>query len=492
MTKEQFGQTIKQKYPEYNDLSDAELADKWVAKYPVYADKIDQPVQQVQQQDGIFKAIAKDIASTLLVRPAARATEAITRTAFPSSEAAQGYEAMANEGQNQNIAGIVVPQVKGFGEGGAKQITGEALQSVSYLLPYGQVAGVAGKVAGKIGGNIIAGATGGYASDVGTDLADGKSVKESLMPGAGTALGVAVPLAGPALRATGRATQKLGAKAYDLVIPTSAREAKILQTYKANVPFTERVMNVLKGTEGGTRTTSKTALETTAGQSVSGLFGTKTGIGIQAKRASNSLWKDVIQPRLDKAEFKVDLPKFFKKKAQDIVTNNPEISRQNALLEALDAIKEDYKDIGEISLAQLQKYKEGWAKFVPDKAYNGKPIAGAFNDVRNELSGEARQTIYNQLGDDVKQAYFDYGNLQGLQALGQSSMTGAKLKAGAGTFTTEVLSQAITPIATVGGQMLYRTGKGIELVGKTGAKTVGDALQIKIPLAISATKKKNE
>lgn len=36
MTKQEFGQSVKAKYPQYKDLDDVELADKVLAKYPVY------------------------------------------------------------------------------------------------------------------------------------------------------------------------------------------------------------------------------------------------------------------------------------------------------------------------------------------------------------------------------------------------------------------------------------------------------------------------
>jgi hypothetical protein len=39
----QFGQTIKQKYPEYQDMDDADLGQKMLSKYPQYQDMIDTP-----------------------------------------------------------------------------------------------------------------------------------------------------------------------------------------------------------------------------------------------------------------------------------------------------------------------------------------------------------------------------------------------------------------------------------------------------------------
>lgn len=437
--------------------------------------QVQQPTPE-PQKEGILKSIVKDVAGTLVVNPVTRVTEAVTRTAFPESQAAKGFEILQEEGQGQDVLGVNVPSLTG----GARQITGEALKTASYLFPYGKVAGLAGKAVGKIGGNVISGATGGYLADVGYGLTEGETTGEALTPGAGTAIGAAIPLVGPTLRGTGRAVSKLGEKTVETVIPVSKREASILQTYKANNPFFKRVADVLQGTEQAPTTAGKTATRTTAGQTLPGLFGTKSQIGVQAKRAKDSLWKDVIQPRLRASEQAVDLDGFFAKVEDDIIKSNPELSRQKSLLEALNAVKEDYAGTKAVSLEGLQKLKEGWAKFVPDKAYQGKPIGGAFNDVRNQLADEARQTIYSQLGDDVKQAYFDYGNLQGLTEMGKVSMTGQKLKGGTGGLLSELLSQTITPIGTVGGQAVYRLGKGIEFVGNLGAKNLGEALGVNL------------
>jgi len=38
MNIEEFGKTIKQKYPQYNDLPDKDLGAKMLAKYPQYQD----------------------------------------------------------------------------------------------------------------------------------------------------------------------------------------------------------------------------------------------------------------------------------------------------------------------------------------------------------------------------------------------------------------------------------------------------------------------
>lgn len=440
-----------------------------------------------KQKDGIIKSIAKDVAGTLLVKPIARTTEAVTRLVAPNSLAAKGYETMADEGKGQDIAGINIPTVK-TGTEGAKQITGEALKSASYLIPYGKIAKGATAVTGsKLAGNIIAGATGGYTADVGNSMVENQDVQDAITPGVGTIVGAAIPVAGAVARGTGRLLQKAGTTASEAVIPTSTREAGMLQTYKANNPFLQRVSDVLKGTSKQPQTAGKTAIETTAGQTIPGLFGTQSQIGVQAKRASKSIWNKLISPQLDNANVQVDLPTYFKKVEQDIITNNPEIGRQKSLLEALNAVKEDYANKATVTLPELQKLKEGWAQFVPQKFYNGKDIAGAAGEVNALLADEARQTIYNTLGNNVKQAYIDYGNLQGLQELGKTAMTGQKLKGGAGSFVSELFSRAVTPVGTIGGQVLYQAGKGILFIGEKGSQKIGDVLGVNTSYYAGAT-----
>jgi len=453
--------------------------------------KLNQTTQQpVQETSGGIKQIVSEPARTLITQPGIRTGQAIGQLGLTLADKLSGGKLSQNvkertgktldERMNQSVSKDITTQngtvlSKGV-DGSGRQIVGEALQSASYLIPYGKVAGALG---GGTVGNVISGATGGYTADAGYGLTDkNQTVGEALTPGLGTALGAAIPSAAPLAQIGGRAISKVGSKMVESVIPTSSREAGILQTYKANNPFFKRVADVLSGTEKAPITAGKTALTTKQGQTMNGLFGTKSQIGVQAKRASDSLWTDVISPRLKESTKAVDLDGFFSKIENDIIEKTPELSRQKSLLEALQAIKEDYAGTKVVSLDKLQKLKEGWAQFVPDKAYNGKPITGAFNNVRNIMSGEARQTIYNELGDDVKQAYIDYGNLTELKEMGKRSMTGQALKGGTGGLISEIFSQAVTPVGTVGGQVLYRIGNGLEFLGNAGAKKLSQVLGI--------------
>lgn len=323
-------------------------------------------------------------------------------------------------------------------------------------IPAGVLAGgAAGAAAGAAGGEAL------QQKLFSGKIDAGKVGKEALEYGTTEAIG------GPALKLAGSALKSGGQALAKAVIPTSAKEAKVIQNYTANKPFWERIGDFVQGKKSeAPHTVAQTAFDKF-------IVGTESQMGSQAKRTSEKLWGDLVQPALKKAG-SVDMPMFLSNVEQRIIKENPELSRQKGLMEALDALKEDYNGVSSVSLDDLQNFKEGWAQFVPDKAYRGKPIAGAFRDIQNTAASEARKQIYETLGPEVKQAYIDYGNLKSLQELGQSALTGAKLKGGAGSFISGILEKALVPAGTIGGQVIYKTGEGVELIGKPGARFIRD------------------
>lgn len=275
-----------------------------------------------------------------------------------------------------------------------------------------------------------------------------------------------VPTA-PATQAAGRALSTAGRITTRAGIGLSAKEAPLMQAYKARAPVSQRILAALKGENlGRPVTNAETALR-------QNLFGTESAIGVQAKRASGNLWKEVIDPALESSPVKVKMSEFIDQIGQQ-VESITDPSRKRELAEALGALKDDFANVGEINLKQLQKYKEGWAKFLPEKVYKGKPIASSFREVQNMAASQARNIIYKALESvEGKAAYFDYGNLKNLQEMGQKAMTGAKLKGGAGSFVSGVYDKVVTPVATTAGLTLYRTGEGLEFVGRQGVKILG-------------------
>lgn len=191
----------------------------------------------------IERGIVGSALNTLLVRPAARATEALGRTGLFGQTVKTGFEEM--QGQNQELRlpgaeraiGTVEPQ-KALGEGGATQIFSNALESATYLAPYGKIATgattlaskVAGEGAPRIIGGAVAGATGGYATDVAQNLDEQERVTvEAFKPGFATLLG---GLTGGTLEA--------GAKGLENILKNSNQLSRELQEQTFKLTPTQR------------------------------------------------------------------------------------------------------------------------------------------------------------------------------------------------------------------------------------------------------------
>lgn len=300
-----------------------------------------------------------------------------------------------------------------------------------------------------------------------TDILKAKTTEEKIGKIAANVASFFIPTAKTA-QVGGRVVKGVGEAVTKLGIGVSAKEAPLLQAYKAKFPLTQRISAVLKGERlaGKPILARETALK-------QGIAGTESIIGIQAKRGSGRLWQEVISPALKKIPIKIKMKDFIDDITKEVNKVN-DLSRKRELKTALDAFKLDHKKVGEISFEQLQRFKEGWAKFLPDKVYKGKPIASSFREIQNMAAQLARNKIYNAVDDiSIKAAYFDYGNLKNLEKLGQSALTGQKLKGGFGGFISGSLDMVLTPIASIGGLTLYKVGKGIEFIGAQGLKTVG-------------------
>lgn len=313
----------------------------------------------------------------------------------------------------------------------------------------------------------VSAATGAAAAGTGA-IAEGKPGDQAKQDAIfGAVLGGALPLAADV---PGSIVKETGKTIHKLAIPLSSREAQIMQAYRADTPFWKRIGAVLAGDPNTPRTAEETAF-------AKGLVGTEGMVGVQARQAAQKLWKHVLTPQLDASTEQVHMPALFDEAEAAIKKANPELARQKDLVNALDSLRKDYAGVEHVSMKQLQDFKAGWAKFVPEKAYKGQPIGGAFNDVKNVVADIARKKIYAGLnGEDTRLAYIDYGNLKGIQELGQRAMTGGKLKGGTGGFISAIKDMVLTPVATLGGYTVYGVGKGIELIGKKGATVVGDII----------------
>lgn len=363
--------------------------------------------------------------------------------------------------------------------------------------------------AAALGKNVLKGAGVGYAADVSQNLKEGESGADlnTYKPGLGTALGAAGgAIANAAVRypsqslggvvndagdavgkvtgntvvGAGKTLKAAGEGAYGVTIIPEESTRIAMQGYSAKAPsFIQRVKGAVSSAEKPITEANTAARH--------GLSGTEKGLGVQAKRVADSLWSNIIQPKLANTQGKIKMEDFFSNVEKEIKTTSKEPSRRNSMLEALQSLKEDFAGTTHASLEDLQNFKEEWAKFIPEATYKGKPIASALKDVKNIAAGKARELIYKHAGSDIKQAYIDYGNLKSIMQAGiKSEGDPAKRSLGKNVWTA-IMNNAVTPIATVGGKVLYKTGSGIELLGKGGAKRVKDVMDVPIMTDINVT-----
>jgi len=352
----------------------------------------------------------------------------------------------------------------------------------------------AGAIAGGFGGTVLGTHVGGIAG-AGIGATAGTAVKnlidqtigdkqvtateaitEPLKAGAKTYIGSKIISKGAELIAP--TIKKAGDIAYRTTIRPDQRIATMLKDFRAKYSLPERVVAAVKGKTltGDPITPAETAAR-------KGLVGTESMIGVQAKRASDAVFKKILNPAFEtakKAGEKVDMKVFVKEIGEEISKIEDPI-RRDVLLEGFKPFSKAIGKLGKIDLDKLQNLKVDWAEFLPKAALKGQDVAAPLSQIRNLASQKARDYLYTKLGQFnplAKEAYLDYGNLQALQSMGVKAIQGQLITGGTGTTLRNVLDMTITPVSTIAGKTLYTAGKGLEFVGKAGAGTIGEALGI--------------
>lgn len=204
---------------------------------------------------------------SLIGRPAIRVAELGARgigALSGSKELQQNIEAKTKQPVKLPLGLGTVEPVKSLEQSGAKQISGQALETASYLAPYGKIAGGATKALGailpkatpalipKLAGGSVAGATGAYGFETGQKLQEGKTIPEAITPGTTTALGAILPpvleggakaVVGGAQKLIGGAQQKIISdaqkKVQDFIVSKKSIENKVIDLEKQKVPIRE-------------------------------------------------------------------------------------------------------------------------------------------------------------------------------------------------------------------------------------------------------------
>jgi len=290
---------------------------------------------------------------------------------------------------------------------------------------------------------------------------------------AGQAPKAVIGVTGKAIETAGTGLKGAGKAAYGLTVVPEESTRLIMQAYEAQRPtLFGRIKNLLTRAETETGLPPITPAETAARY---GLTGTEWGLGVKAKRAANDLWTGIVAPKLQAVKGEVGMKNFLSLVRKEVLKETTGI-KKNQMLEAFDAFVEPYNKVGKIGLTKLQEYKEAWAEFLPESVYKGKPIGGALKRVQDIATRKAREVIYKYVGKDGKQAYIDYGNLKSIEKAGIKSMHDPATRGITRNIWEFIMNKAITPVATIGGKILYRTGEGLEFIGRRGAKKVGDII----------------
>lgn len=203
--------------------------------------------------DGAIKSLAKDAFKTVIAKPAVRLGQV---AGVGIAKLAGATDEQIGRGLNADVKipglGVNVEAQKGFGQGGAKQITSDALKSASYLYTPGKVANQAVSVFKKPILNAGArfatdGAVGGalYGAGESLEREDGEFIKDTAI-GAGVGalggfgLGVggasAVKLAQPLRGAFGKGTRAVTSKIDDFRGQKVAQKADELSMLQKGEP----------------------------------------------------------------------------------------------------------------------------------------------------------------------------------------------------------------------------------------------------------------
>lgn len=261
------------------------------------------------------------------------------------------------------------------------------------------------------------------------------------------------------------AIKKGGAGLYKSAYTPSVKEAENILAYEASLPDTFSRLYGAGAIKGNSAfkpiTTGETGLRY-------GIAGTEKGVGVQAKRVADTLYREEIAPAVKGIKGVISKEDLFTPLEQRIAgITDP--SKKKAYQEAYDSLVEDYADWKNFTYPQAQKLKSEIAEFTPSKIFRGQDVANEVRMLKADMADTIRQKTYDALSDiNVKQKYIDYGNLQELQKVGVKAISEGGYKGGFGGFWSTVYDTAMTPVKTIGGKVLYHIGDKLQVTAPKG------------------------
>lgn len=451
MTKKELGQRIKIKYPEYNNLDDEILADKIIAKYPVYGD-------QITQDKGAVSKMVSGIKSKITgrVEDVKEAVTGITpqKLATPAGQARIGLR-VAGAGAGA-INDIILEGIKAIVPDKFEEKVKTGIQSVAETDTGRYIATNLMNWAEK---NPEAAKDLENALDISAFLPSMKAAQvgaRAATTAAKTTAREAGAIAGKGLQVAGTIGEKGGKSLVSAALPPTEQAGRVL-AYKAKTPLISRFKQAMVGAEKAPVTPADVAIK----YDLATL--SRSGIGIKAKRTANQLFENQVKPVLNGIKDKVSVKKWIDSAYKEVNTLADETIKKE-YKNALDSISKDYGKLTTISVKRLDEIKSSLASRVPSKAYRGQDISGSINNVRKILADKARIIVREKLPENVKSIYDDYGSLLSLTKMGEKA-----LKSGINTnmigLAGEGMRMLTTPIATLSGTAVSKIGTAARKLG---------------------------
>lgn len=221
---EDFGKKIKIKYPQYQDIPDAELGQKMITKYPEYRDLIDEASKAEEPKRDLLEKVGGVVNK---IFPGKQVGEAIGTLG--------GYLLSGNKDQ-YDLSTPSPKQVLGDVATGAATVAGLKLPPAGSVL----------KQAGQLGAlSAVSGAGGAAAAD--KDV--GQIFKSAAISGSiGFGIGGALGVAGKAIKAV---TKKAPAKVYNTIVKTPLQDTKRAITFNGKTLGDELIERGVKGSDEG-------------------------------------------------------------------------------------------------------------------------------------------------------------------------------------------------------------------------------------------------
>lgn len=270
--------------------------------------------------------------------------------------------------------------------------------------------------------------------------------------------------------------KKAGEEIYSRAFTPNVKEAENILAYEASQPsWLDRLVgtDALVGNPAFKPiTTSETALR-------SGIAGTEKMIGVQAKKAADTLYNKQIAPAVKNIEGVITKEELFAP-LQERIAGVVDPTKRKAYENAFESLMEDYAKVDSFTFPQAQKLKSELAEFTPAKIFRGQDVANETRMLQADMANLIRQKTYEALKDvNIRQKYIDYGNLLELQKVGVKALTDAGTKGGFGGFWSTVYDSLMTPVKTVAGKTLYKIGDKLEVTAPKGfeGKTFADYLE---------------